>query len=150
MINEYAHSVLEKYYGYKSFRKGQEDIINSITGGNDVLAIMPTGGGKSICYQVPALMLEGMTIVISPLISLMKDQVDTLKDMGIEAEFINSTLNAGEEDEVINKIERNMERDIKSKQELEKSGWRVIILWECELKNFEVKMAQLEYDIRNC
>lgn len=107
MINKSAQSVLEKYYGYKSFRKGQEEIINSIIEEKDVLAIMPTGGGKSICYQVPALILEGITIVISPLISLMKDQVDTLTDMGIEAAFINSTLSAAEENEVKNKIEFN-------------------------------------------
>lgn len=96
---------LEKYYGYKSFRKGQENIINTIISGKDVLAIMPTGGGKSICYQIPALMLDGITIVISPLISLMKDQVDTLKDMGIKGALINSTLSANEESEVIKELE---------------------------------------------
>ena len=96
--------VLSKYYGYTSFRKGQEDIINSIINKNDVLAIMPTGGGKSICYQVPALILEGLTIVISPLISLMKDQVDALKIMGIEAEFINSSLSNNEYSEVLQNI----------------------------------------------
>ncbi|MBW6410557.1 DNA helicase RecQ [Clostridium weizhouense] len=96
--------ILEKYYGYKSFRKGQENIISKIVDGNDVLAIMPTGGGKSICYQIPALMFEGLTIVISPLISLMKDQVDALKDMGIEGEFINSSINASEELKIINNI----------------------------------------------
>ena len=99
-----ALNVLEKYYGYKSFRRGQENIINTIIKGQDILAIMPTGGGKSICYQIPALMLEGMTIVISPLISLMKDQVDTLKDMGIKGALINSTLSNIEENEVINNI----------------------------------------------
>ncbi|HEX9025265.1 MAG TPA: RecQ family ATP-dependent DNA helicase, partial [Clostridium sp.] len=99
-----ALNVLEKYYGYRSFRRGQEDIIDTIIKGQDVLAIMPTGGGKSICYQIPALMLEGITIVISPLISLMKDQVDTLKDMGIRGALINSTLSSIEENEVINNL----------------------------------------------
>ncbi|NFA43115.1 DNA helicase RecQ [Clostridium botulinum] len=96
--------LLEKYYGYKSFRKGQENIISNIIDGNDVLAIMPTGGGKSICYQVPALIFEGLTIVISPLISLMKDQVDALKDMGINGEFINSSISSAEENRVIDNI----------------------------------------------
>lgn len=84
------------FFGYDSFRTGQEEIVNQILMGKDVLGIMPTGAGKSICYQVPALMLPGVTIVISPLISLMKDQVDSLNAMGIPATFINSTLSASE------------------------------------------------------
>lgn len=72
------YNILEKYFGYKSFRKGQETLIDAILSGQDVLGIMPTGAGKSICYQVPALMLPGITVVISPLISLMKDQVSAL------------------------------------------------------------------------
>ena len=94
-------SVLKKYYGYDQFRPGQREMIEAILAGRDVLGIMPTGGGKSICYQVPALLLEGVTIVISPLISLMKDQVDTLKEYGIAAELINSTLSTNEFREVI-------------------------------------------------
>ena len=90
-MKEKVLNILQKYYGYKSFRKGQENIITSILQGEDVLAIMPTGGGKSICYQVPALILDGLTIVISPLISLMKDQVDNIKNMGIISPYINST-----------------------------------------------------------
>ena len=100
-MNIQALEVLKKYYGYTSFRKGQEDIINEIINGNDVLAIMPTGGGKSICYQIPSLILDGITIVISPLISLMKDQVDALKSMGINATLINSSLNTSQFNAVI-------------------------------------------------
>ena len=99
--------ILQKYYGYTSFRKGQENIITSIINKEDVLAIMPTGGGKSICYQVPALYLEGITIVISPLISLMKDQVDALKTMGIKAGLINSSLSNSEYSTILEEIEND-------------------------------------------
>ena len=99
--------ILHKYYGYTSFRKGQENIITSIINKEDVLAIMPTGGGKSICYQVPALCLDGITIVISPLISLMKDQVDALKTMGVKARLINSSLSNSEYSEVLEEIEND-------------------------------------------
>ena len=99
--------VLHKYYGYTSFRKGQENIITSIINKEDVLAIMPTGGGKSICYQVPALCLDGITIVISPLISLMKDQVDALKTMGVKARLINSSLSNSEYSGVLEEIEND-------------------------------------------
>lgn len=103
-MNSKSLDILKKYYGYTSFRKGQEDIINSIINKNDVLAIMPTGGGKSICYQIPYMVLEGITIVISPLISLMKDQVDTLKTMGINATYINSSLGHQEFNEILDNI----------------------------------------------
>lgn len=87
-----ATEILKTYFGYDSFRNGQERIIESILCGEDALAIMPTGAGKSICYQVPALMLPGITLVISPLISLMQDQVKSLNEAGIHAAFINSAL----------------------------------------------------------
>lgn len=93
--------ILQKYYGYRDFRPGQAEIINSLLQGRDTVAIMPTGAGKSLCFQIPALLLPGVTIVISPLISLMKDQVDSLRSLGIPAAFINSSLTASEVNERI-------------------------------------------------
>ncbi|WP_396334873.1 DNA helicase RecQ [Clostridium sp.] len=96
-----AMEVLEKYFGYNSFREGQSEIISNILRGRDSLCIMPTGGGKSICYQIPALIFNGITLVISPLISLMKDQVDSINDIGIKAEYINSTQSLDEIKEIL-------------------------------------------------
>jgi ATP-dependent DNA helicase RecQ len=96
--------ILQKYYGYSEFRKSQEIVINNILSKKDTVAIMPTGGGKSICYQVPALLFDGITIVISPLISLMKDQVDSIKDLGIDAEYINSSLSNNDILDIIEKL----------------------------------------------
>lgn len=84
--------ILKKYFGYSEFREGQENLIDGILAGRDVLGIMPTGAGKSICYQVPALLMPGITLVVSPLISLMKDQVRSLNQAGVHAAYINSSL----------------------------------------------------------
>jgi ATP-dependent DNA helicase RecQ len=98
---EKAKQFLESYFGYSSFRSGQEQAISSVLSGENTITVMPTGGGKSICYQIPALVLPGTTIVISPLISLMKDQVDALVQVGIPATFINSSLSYNEANERI-------------------------------------------------
>ena len=87
-----AYEILKKYFGYTTFKEGQEPIIKSILDGHDTLGIMPTGGGKSICYQIPALIFEGITLVVSPLISIMQDQVDALNTLGVSSVYINSTL----------------------------------------------------------
>ena len=91
---------LSHYFGYETFRPGQKEIITKILDHRNTLGVLPTGGGKSICYQVPGLMLGGTTIVISPLISLMKDQVDQLKAMGIKAAYLNSSLTQKQQKEV--------------------------------------------------
>lgn len=101
MLFEKAQQLLESHFGYSSFRNGQELAIQSVLAGENTICVMPTGGGKSICYQIPALVLPGTTIVISPLISLMKDQVDALVQVGIPATFINSSLNFKEANERI-------------------------------------------------
>ena len=89
---EDQRSILKKVFGYDSFRPGQEEIVKRLLGGQDVLAVMPTGAGKSICYQVPALLLPGITLVVSPLVSLMKDQVGALVQAGVAAAFLNNSL----------------------------------------------------------
>jgi ATP-dependent DNA helicase RecQ len=86
------HEILKQYFGYDTFRGGQEILINHILTGRDALGVMPTGAGKSLCFQIPALITAGVTLVVSPLISLMKDQVNALTQSGVPAAFINSSL----------------------------------------------------------
>lgn len=101
-----AQQILKKYFGYDSFRSGQQQVIENVLNGRDTLCVMPTGGGKSLCYQVPALYVEGTTIVISPLISLMKDQVDLLHSNGVQAAYINSSLTFGQINETMENVKK--------------------------------------------
>lgn len=98
---ELAQQVLRDTFGYQQFRPGQQTIINTAISGRDCLVVMPTGGGKSLCYQIPALVMDGLTLVVSPLISLMKDQVDQLMAAGVEAGCLNSTQNREQQQEVM-------------------------------------------------
>ena len=99
-------SILNNVYGYSSFRGRQQEIIEHVIAGNDAVVLMPTGGGKSLCYQIPALALDGLTVVISPLIALMKDQVEALQGNGIPAAYMNSTLGFAEERVISDVIRR--------------------------------------------
>ena len=142
MINR-ARQVLKEYYGYDSFREKQEEIITSILDGKDVVTIMPTGGGKSICYQIPALILDGITIVISPLISLMKDQVDNIKNIGIKSAYINSTLSDSEINSILNDVIKDEVKILYVAPERLESS---------EFLNFitRVKIAQIAIDEAHC
>ena len=97
MSIEKAREILKHRFGYDSFRMNQEAVIEAVLDKKDCVVLMPTGGGKSLCYQIPALMLDGLTVVISPLIALMKDQVDALRANGVDAAFLNSTQSASEQ-----------------------------------------------------
>ena len=123
-----ALEVLQRYFGYTQFRDGQQKVIESLLQGKDTLAIMPTGAGKSLAYQIPALLFEGTTLVISPLISLMKDQVDALQQYGVPATFINSSLSLKE---VRSRIERAARGEFKllyvAPERLESEGFRALL-----------------------
>ena len=101
-------SVLMQYFGYSSFRQGQEEIIDKLLSGQDILAIMPTGAGKSLCYQVPALVMDGITLVISPLVSLMKDQVNALTAQGIRGAYLNRSLTDKQFDKALSNMSKGI------------------------------------------
>ena len=103
-----ARKVLKQYYGHDSFRDGQEAIISHLLNGEDVLGIMPTGAGKSICYQIPALLADGITLVVSPLISLMNDQVSALVQAGIRGAYYNSSLNEAQSRKMLSNMVRGV------------------------------------------
>jgi len=133
--------VLTKYWGYDSFREFQEEAIMSIMESNDTLTILPTGGGKSVCFQVPALLLSGTAVVISPLISLMKDQVDFLKDIGIEAEYFNSALTVVQAREVADKIRSGKVKLLYISPERLMTEWMLEILKSITVPYFVIDEA---------
>src|SRR2546422_11457748 len=98
-------SALKRYFGFSSFRPLQEEIIRDALAGKDVFAVLPTGGGKSLCFQLPALVRPGLTVVVSPLIALMKDQVDALQASGVAATFLNSSLAPGQSRERLHGVQ---------------------------------------------
>lgn len=134
-----AKEVLKKYWGYESFREGQEKAVSSVLEGKDTLVLFPTGGGKSLCYQVPALLFDGLTIVISPLIALMKDQVDQLKNMGISATFINSTLSRRETEQRLVNARNGMYKLLYMAPERIKTD-----LWQSEQPNLSVSLVAID------
>lgn len=137
------HEVLREYFGHTRFRDGQEELIDNILSGRDVLGIMPTGAGKSICYQVPALMLEGVTIVVSPLISLMSDQVSSLVQSGIKAAYINSSLTLPQYREVLRRAREGLYKIIYAAPERLLTG-------EFLALSSELKISMLTVDEAHC
>ncbi|MDB5116950.1 MAG: recQ [Mucilaginibacter sp.] len=138
---------LQKYFGYSEFRHEQEAIIHHVLNGKDVLALMPTGGGKSLCYQLPAVLLNGLTIVISPLIALMKDQVDSLNVAGIPAAYLNSTQTPNEQSRIIEKLNSNHIKLLYlAPERLFGSGNKLVDF----LKSLPVAVAQIAIDEAHC
>jgi len=105
---ERAREALQKHFGFSGFLEGQAEVIDSVLAGENAVVVMPTGGGKSLCYQLPAMMLDGVTLVVSPLIALMKDQVDALAARDIPTTFINSSLGYAETNKRLSEIRRGV------------------------------------------
>lgn len=139
-MNE-AKNILKKFFGYENFRPGQDILIKHILKGDDVLGIMPTGAGKSICYQIPAMIFQGVTIVISPLISLMKDQVDNLNEIGIPATYINSTLSYKNYEQTIENILNHVYKIIYVAPERLNSETFINLLNKIEISMFTIDEA---------
>ncbi|WP_217452257.1 DNA helicase RecQ [Mucilaginibacter humi] len=138
---------LQKYFGYSEFRHEQEAIIEHVLSGGDVMALMPTGGGKSLCYQLPAVLLNGLTIVISPLIALMKDRVDSLNVAGIPAAFLNSTQSPNEQADITRKLNSNHIKLLYlAPERLFGSGNNLVSF----LKSLPVPVAQIAIDEAHC
>ena len=125
------NSVLAQIFGYRSFRGGQAEIIDNILSGRDALCVMPTGAGKSVCYQIPAIMAEGVTLVISPLISLMRDQVSALIQAGIRGAYINSSLTAAQCSKAIFRASQGEYKIIYAAPERLQSGFDRFVLTNC-------------------
>lgn len=133
--------LLKQYFGYDTFRQDQEAPIKSIQDGRDTVTVMPTGGGKSMCFQIPALMAKGITLVISPLISLMKDQVDALNHVGIAATYINSSLSYSETQERLREMQQGSTKLIYVAPERLESEEFCIALGQCHISNFIIDEA---------
>jgi len=136
-----VHEILEKHFGFREFLESQEEIISTILGGADTLVVMPTGGGKSLCYQLPALMLEGTTLVVSPLIALMKDQVDALERRGIAATLINSSVSQREQNARIRSLSQGQYKLVYIAPERFRSRSFVDALGEATIALFAVDEA---------
>ena len=144
-MNKRPEEVLKQYFGYDSFREGQKSLVDAVLAGRDVLGIMPTGAGKSICFQIPALLMEGITLVISPLISLMKDQVRALNQAGIHAAFLNSSLTAGQYRKALSLAEQGQYKIIYvAPERLETEGFLRFALSD------QVKISFLAVDEAHC
>ncbi|WP_020403333.1 RecQ family ATP-dependent DNA helicase [Gracilimonas tropica] len=134
-----AESNLQKFWGFESFRPGQDEVVRSVFEGNDTLVLFPTGGGKSLCYQVPATVFEGLTLVISPLVALMQDQVQALKAKGISATFINSTIPPFEVEQRLVNARNGMYKLLYCAPERLKTT-----LWEAELPNLNIDLVAID------
>lgn len=134
-----AADVLKKYWGYDTFRKGQERAIQSVIDGNDTLVLFPTGGGKSLCYQVPALLFEGLTLVISPLVALMQDQVDQLNRLGIRSTFLNSTISYKDVEQRLVNARNGMYKLLYIAPERLNTD-----LWKAEQKNLKIDLIAID------